>query len=163
MVTIKQIDPPAKFKPQGIGEPVIGVRILVLRDAGTPYFYPEHNRTGREMLCRLLEARMELSGVRVTEIAQGLELNRAYYIFTVSEITPAQEVVREELAKLGMLDWAQIAWRDPREEIWRVLWSKSGRFDPPSDEELEIEIRFLDGMIEARKKFQQSEDESPGQ
>src|ERR1035441_9385958 len=105
MITIEQIRPPSQFKPEGIGEPVIGVRILVLPDALTPIIYPECNRTGTEMLCRLLQARMELAGVRVGETSRGLSLNRAYFVFAVSELTPAQESIKEVLEELGLLDW----------------------------------------------------------
>src|ERR1035438_6188877 len=107
MITLKQIRAPSQFKPDGIGEPLIGVRILVFPDALTPIIYPECNRTGTEMLCRLLQARMELAGVRVTKPCRGLPFNRAFYMFRVSNLTPAQESVKEVLKELGLLDWGQ--------------------------------------------------------
>jgi len=106
---------------------------------------------------------MELAGVRTTEVSQGFPLNRAAYIFSVSELAPAHEAIKAELQKLGLLDWAQIAWRDPREEVWRVWHSKSGRFESPSCEELAAEGEFLDAVLGAAKKGQQSEHESSGQ
>jgi len=102
---------------------------------------------------------MELAGVRTAEVSQSFPLNRAAYIFTASELAPAQEAIKAELQKLGLLDWAQIAWRDPREEVWRVWHSKSGRFESPSCEEFAVEGKFLDAVTSAAKGFRQSEDE----
>jgi hypothetical protein len=163
MVTLENIRPPGQFKPDGIGEPVIGVRILVLPDALTPISYPECNRTGTEMLSRLLQARMELAGVRVTQPFRGLPFNRAFYMFTVSELTPAQESIKEVLKELGLLDWGQIAWHDPREDVWRVSHSKSGRFEMPSAEELAGEREMFARIISAVEKSKGSEDEPAGQ
>ena len=163
MITIEQIRPPSQFKPEGIGEPVIGVRILVLPDALTPIIYPECNRTGTEMLCRLLQARMELAGVRVTEPFRGLPLNRAFYMFTVSDLPPAQESIKEVLKELGLLDWGQIAWHDPREEVWRVWYSKSGRFESPSKEEFAGEKELFARIISAIDAYTHSQGEPAGQ
>jgi hypothetical protein len=163
MVTLKNIRPPSQFKPKGIGEPVVGVRILVLPDAITPIIYPECNRTGTEMLCSLLHARMELAGVHVTGLSRGLPFNRSFYLFTVSALTPAQESIKEELEKLGLLEWAQVAWHDPREEAWRVWYSKSGRFESPSEEELAEEKELFARILSAVGKSKHSEDEPAGQ
>src|ERR1035441_4709837 len=109
MLASKQIDPPARFNRQGIGEPLIGVRIFVSRDALSPFLFPEHNRIGTQILCSLLQARMELAGIRVTEASQGFAFNVAAFMFTVSKLVPAQEAIKAELEKLGLLAWVQIA------------------------------------------------------
>ena len=163
MLASKQIDPPAQFTPEGIGEPVIGVRIFVLRDALSPYLFPEHNRIGTEILCSLLQARMELAGVRVTETAYGFPFNEAVFMFTVSKLVPALKAVKAELEKLGLQTYAQIAWSDPREEVWRVWHSKSGRYDLPSDEEFASNGKILDAFINAAKKLPVLKDEPSGQ
>jgi hypothetical protein len=163
MITLKQIRAPSQFKPDGIGEPLIGVRILVLPDALTPITYPECNRTGTEMLSRLLQARMELAGVRATKPLRGLPLNRAFYMFTVSDLPTAQESIKEVLKELGLLGWAQIAWHDPREEVWRVWHSKSGRFDSPSAEEFAGEKELFARIISAIDAYTNSQDEPAGQ
>jgi hypothetical protein len=164
MIASQQIAPPGQFSPQGIGEPVIGVRIMVSPDAvTTPYLYPENNRVGTEMLCRLLEARMELAGVRVTEPSHSLAFNWSAYAFTVSELGAALNAIKEELGKLGLLLQAHIAWRDPREEVWRVWHSKSNWFEMPSDEAFAAETKLRAAVIDAGKAILQSEDESPCQ
>src|ERR1035441_5173985 len=124
MIASKQIDPPAQFKPQGIGELVIGVRIFVRRDALSPYFFPEHNRIGTEMLCSLLQARIELAGVRVTESAEGFPFNGAAFTFTVSKLVPPLEGVKAGLKKPILLTEAQFPCPNPREDVWRVWHSK---------------------------------------
>jgi hypothetical protein len=163
MFDCKQIEPPVQFKPEGIGEPIIGVRILVLPDPLNPIRLPKQNRIGTKILCRLLQARLELAGVMATGISYGLELNQAFCIFTVSELGPAQEAMKAELEELGLLPSAQIAWFDPREQAWRVLYSQSGRFDSPSDEEFAAERGFFAEIIAAIEKLQQSKDELSGQ
>jgi hypothetical protein len=140
----QQVQPPSKLNPQGIGEPVIGVRIL--REA-VSCFFPDGNRIGAEIMCRLLQVRMELAGVHVTEPMHGFQLNASYYQFTVSELATALKAIKEELEKLELVEWSQIAWRDPREDVWRASHSQSGRFDVPSDEEFAIERELLAEII----------------
>ncbi len=163
MITSKQIAPPGQFNPQGIGEPVIGMRMMVSSDVVTSYLYPEDNRVGTEMLCRLLEARMELAGVRVTEPSYYLAFNWSAYLFKVSELGAALGAIKEELGKLGLLHWAHIAWRDPREEVWRIWHSGSGWFEMPSDEALAAENKLRAAVIDAGKAVQELENEPPGQ
>lgn len=160
MIALKQIDPPALFKPEGIGEPVIGVRIMVSADVLSPCFFPAHNRIGGDLLLRLLKARIELAGVKVTEFCHGFELNRSAFMFTVSsasELAAAQQAVKDELEILGLLEFAQIAWYDTRELIWRVFRSATGRFDWVSEEELAVESVFIGAITEAVKKHNQQE------
>jgi hypothetical protein len=161
MLTTKQIDPPIQFKPEGIGEPVIGVRILLPIHPITPYNYPAYNRVGTELLCRLLQVRMEQAGVHVTEPFGVLQFNWSFYLFTASQLEPALNAIKEELEKLGLLNWAQIGWHDPREEAFCVWWSKTGRFDVPSDGEMAAERNVLAALVDVAKEIKQSEDERP--
>ena len=163
MLAIKQIAPPCQFNPQGIGQPVIGVRIVIVPDVVAPLFTPERNRVGTEILWRLLKSRMEQAGVRVTEVYRGFPLNQSFYMFSVSELTPALESIKEDLEKLGLLEWAHIVWLDPREDVWRIWYSKAAWFEPPSDEELAAEGQLFDSILSAAKKSKQSEDEPSGQ
>jgi|ERR1039458_825030 hypothetical protein len=163
MAALKQITPPGQFKPEGIGEPVIGVRIFVPTKEPLPCYYPRDNRIATKLLCGLLEARMELAGVHVTESSEGLEFNWSFYMFTVSELEPGLKAIKDELAKLGLLGLAQIGWYDPREDIFRSWHSKSGRFDAPSDPEFEINKRHLAALCNLAKKLKQEEYGSSGQ
>jgi hypothetical protein len=163
MLASIEIRPPSQFNPQGIDEPVIGVRLYLLPDVITPYLSPKDNRFGTILLCRLLQARMELAGVRVAKATGTLEFNLSYYLFAVSEIQPALVAVKAELEKLSLLPVAQIAWHDPREGVFRVWHSKSGRFDEPPSELEDAETRFLAALSNANKVLQQLEDEPAGQ
>jgi hypothetical protein len=163
MLALKQIDPPAQFRPGGIGELVVGVRILIPSHQLNQYNYPDGNRAGTELLCRLLQARIELAGVRVTEPLGALVFNRSFYLLTVSELEPALKAIKEELEKLGILSWVQIGWYDPREQVFRVWCSKSGRFDVPSDAETGAEKNVVDALLDLAKEINQSEDEPSGQ
>jgi hypothetical protein len=97
---------------------------------------------------------MELAGMRVKWVSRGLPLNRASFMFSVSELAPALESIKVELEKLWLLRSAQIAWHDPREDTWRVWFSPSGRFELPSDEELDAEQDFLAHIHSALEKSQ---------
>lgn len=164
MLTAKEIDPPLQLKNGQMGEWSIGVRILIAPGLDTLVFGGgEQNRVGTEMLCRLLQARMELAGMRVTEVSRGLPLNRAAFMFSASELAPALECIKGELEKLWLLRCAQIAWRDSREEVWRVWHSQSGRFEWPSDEQFEAEKDLLAYIRRALEKFQQPRNASASQ
>ena len=163
MFSLKHMEPPAQFSPQGIGEYVIGVRLLVLTEPGTQLLLPESNRTGTNILGRLLQARMEAAGVCVIKSLWSFDLNRSFYWFRVSEIAAAQETVKKELAELRLLQWVQIAWYDPREGVWRACHSKTGRFEVPTEEELAADMEFISSVITALEQCQQSKDEPAGQ
>ena len=163
MITLKQIRPPGQFKPEGIGEPVIGVRILISPEPASPVFFPADNRIGTELLCRFLQARLEHAGVHVAELYAGFPFNRSYYEFTVSELALGGKVVKEGLEKLDLLRVSQIVWRDTREGVWRIWHTNTARVEVPSEEELATEREFFAARISALNKRQESQDESPGQ
>jgi hypothetical protein len=163
MLASIQIRPPGQLNPQGIGELFIGVRIWVMPEAIAPYIAPKNNQIATMILYRLLQARMELAGMRVTSASGILEFNWSYYLFSVSELEPALEAIKAELEKLGLLAGAQIAWYDPRELVFRVWYSKSGRFDEPSSEVLNADAKLCAALRDAAKEFQQLKDEPPGQ
>jgi hypothetical protein len=162
MLDCQQIRPPAKFNPQGIGEFTIGVRILIPREAVSHAFFPDGNQIGTEIMCRLLQARMEQAGVHVTEPGFGLVLNSSFYMFIVSELAAAQEAIKKEMEKLRLLEWVQIAWRDPREDVWRDWYSKTSRFEVPSDEEFAADRALLDEITAMWRKAFPPKDEPPG-
>ena len=153
MDTFKQIGAPG----------VLGVRILPPRNALTNYVFPEHNRIGSEMLCRLLHARMDLAGVKATETYHGFALNRAFYMFAVSEPCAALEAVKAELENLCLIEWAHIAWRDLQGDMWHVWHSNADGFKSPSDEEFADERGFLEATVNAAKKSQQTDYDPPSQ
>lgn len=150
MLTCEQIVLRIESKPEAAGKSVIMVRVLVSPNAATPYFLPEHNRSGTNLLRDLLQARMELAGVRVSDVFGMLQLNRSYYNFTVSDLGPAEIAVKEELNKHGLLSWAQIISRGPGDPSFRVLHSKTGHFELPSREEAAADLDLL-------KQFEGSE------
>jgi hypothetical protein len=163
MPTLKQLDPPAQFKADEIGEPVIGVRILVKPGLDTLILCGDRNRVGTEILCSLLQARMELAGIRVTGADRGFPLNRAAFRFGVSKLVPALECIKSELEKQWLLSAAQIAWHDPRESTWRMWFPQSGRFELAAEDELAAERDFLASIASAMEKLQQSRNEFSGQ
>jgi hypothetical protein len=163
MLTVQEIQPPVQLSSNGIGEARIAVRILIDDRVDTLLYSGEPNRVGTEMLCRLLQARMELAGLRVTEVSRGFPFNRASFMFSVSKLALALETIKGELEKLWLLGSAQIAWHDPREDTWRVWHSQSGRFEFPAGEELRAEKDFLAYVRSALEKFQQSRNEPAGQ
>ena len=163
MFTVKQIEPPAQFRPEGIGEPTLGVRMSIAPGGAALILTPEHNRVGTQVLSRLLQAALKLAGVHVSQASSAFPLNRAFVWLVVSEISPAQQAVKEELEKLQLLEYAQIAWRDPREQIWRLCYSKSCRFDAPADEEYADERQLFEKILNAANKHQESGDEPSGQ
>ena len=163
MLTSQHSGPPVTLNPQGIGEPKVGVRILLSPDLRCPLLNPEQNRIGREILCRLLQVRLEMAGVPANKVFEGLPLNEAFYLFSTPKLTPAMEAIKGELEKVGLLSSAQIAWLDPREGVWRVWHPQGGRFEMPSDEELAAERSMLAQLIGAVEKGLQSGNEQPGQ
>lgn len=162
MLASIQIRPPRQFNPQGIEEPVIGVRLCVVPNAVTVYLHPPANHFGTVLLCRLLQARLELAGVRVASATGTLELNWSYYLFAVSELVPALEAIKAELEKLGLLPAAQIAWHDPREAVFRLWYPQAGRFDRPAGELWEAYDKFQEALRAAAKKLQPLADETAG-
>ena len=166
MNTLKDSNPPISAPGLGCAseDPVIGVRILI-PDSALPapiaanlaQIFPVGCRWGTRILCRLLANRIGSAGIVVKESNYLLPFNRANYLFTLAQkpAGPALAVVREELAVIGLLDWAQIAWRDHSELIWRLYYPESGIFAAPSKAECEAEAREVTEMLEATQKLQQ--------
>ena len=115
-------------------------------------------------MCRLLRHGIEAAGITVKSADYGFPFNRSFYLFTVVErpAGPALAAVREELAATVVLAWAQVAWKDHDELIWRLYHPESGIFWAPSQAELEAESRFVSEMQDAVQKLQQR-DEPSGQ
>jgi hypothetical protein len=77
--------------------------------------------------------------------------------------------VKSELDALGVLEFAQIAWHDPREGVYRMVHSGPGslQFDIPTAAEHEAERDFvsLGTLADAlnRARARQSPNDTPGQ
>ena len=93
----------------------------------------------------------------VKESVYSFPFNSAFYLFTLAKrpAGPALALVMEELAVIGLLEWAQIAWRDHGELIWRLYYPESGVFAAPSKAEFEADARKLIETSEAVQKLQQ--------
>ena len=145
-------------------EPVISIRLAIPDIAlGAPLF-PGNNRWATRLLCRLLRNRIGAAGVTVKDADYAFPFNNSFYLFTVVE-RPAGltlAAVREEIGEVGVSAWAQIAWRDQDELIWRLYYPESGIFAAPSQAEFEAESRFVSEMQDAVQKLQQR-DEPSGQ
>jgi hypothetical protein len=103
----------------------------------------------------LLRKAIEAAGLTVKRSDGALQLNRSFYLFTVVErpAGPALAAVQEELVATGLLAWAQIAWRDQEELVWRMYYPKAGIFDNPSQEEFDADLRLASEMQEVIQKL----------
>jgi hypothetical protein len=143
MNILKETQPPTSSNPSGVDELVVMVRIRIHTDPISWVFYPALNLIGAELLSRLLQAKMDAAGARVTKPSRSLEFNHSVYIYTVSELRPALAAVQSELMELNLLESAQVAWNDPREGVYRLVHPKSGEFQMPSEAERKAEADFM--------------------
>ena len=145
--------------------PVISVRLAIPDSAPYTQLFPSNDRWGPRLLCRLLRNRIEAAGITVNSHDYAFPLNSSFYLFTVTQkpAGPALAAVQEELTATGLLAWAQIAWRDHEELVWRLYHPESGIFSVPSKEEFDAESRKVSEAEDAARKLEQSEDESSGQ
>ena len=156
MNTLKDTNPPTtEPAPQGAGEdnPVVAVRLSIPENAVTAPIFPSSNRWATMILSRLLRNRMEAAGIAVTNSYPAFPFNSSLYLFDLAQkpAGPALAVIRGEMEALGLLDHAQIAWRDHDELVWRLYYPKSGVFKAPSKEESEANSRLLMEAEEALK------------
>ncbi len=137
-------------------DPIIAVRLAIPQNAILATLFPADNRWASRLLCRLLRNANELAGLTVKSSDYGFQLNRSFHLFTVVErpVGAALAAVQEELAATGLLAWAQIAWRDQEELVWRMYCPKAGIFDNPSQEEFDAELRLVSEMQGAVQKLQ---------
>ena len=138
-------------------DPVISVRLAIPVNAIMAPLFPADNRWASRLLCRLLRNAIEASGLTVKSSDHAFQLNRSFYLFTVVERPAGRALaaVQEELAATGLIAWAQIAWRDQEELVWRMYCPKAGIFDNPSQEEFDAESRLAAEMQEVIRKLEQ--------
>src|SRR5512135_1440134 len=110
MFTVKQMAPPAGWKFERTGEFTVGIRLCIVSNDISGYLHPEGNRIGTILLSRLLQAKMELGGARVSQAAGVFEFNYSYHLLGVSELQAGLQAAREALQECGLLEAAQIAW-----------------------------------------------------
>lgn len=136
---------------------VIGVRLMVPDEPLLAPLLPDSNRWTSWLLCRLMRNRIEAADVTVQSVVYGFQLNRSSYRFIMAQRSPGRALaaVREELAAVGLLAWAQIAWLDRDELIWRLYYPESGRFWLPSQQEFDAEARIINENAAAVQKLQQ--------
>ena len=153
MDTLKGLKPPGFINPTGLDELVIVIRILIEEETlELADLFPARNRIGTEMLSRLLGARIEAAGVRVTHSVYLFEFNRSFYTFNVSELPGALAAVKAELGQLRLLEVAQVAWNDPREGVLRMEHPKASEFLWPQQREREAEFESITALVEAVHK-----------
>ena len=140
-------------------DPAIAVRLAIPNDPLLAPLFPSDNRWASLLLCRLLRKSIEAAGLTVKSSGPLFPLNRSFYCFTVAErpVGRALAAVQEELAATALLAWSQIAWHDQNELIWRLYHPKSGKFENPSQEECEGELRLASEMQEMIQRLQQSD------
>jgi hypothetical protein len=135
-------NPLAEFSSE---DPVVAVRLVIADLIPILLWYPENNRGGTHLLCRLLEARVESTPAGVRSAVATLPFNCSFYLFTLnaSPVGPALEAIRDELCALNLLPFSQIAWHDPREGIFRMFHPAEGDFLVPSEEERQADIKWF--------------------
>lgn len=138
-------------------EPIISVRLAIPDSPIMAPLFPSNNRWASGLLCRLLRNRIEGAGITVKKSDWAFPFNRSFYLFTVAEKPAGRALaaVQEELAAVGLSAWAQIAWHDWNELIWRLYYPKSGIFAAPAPEEFEAEARVAFEGNEAMRKLQE--------
>ena len=101
----------------------VGVRLAIPENAVLAPLFPVNNRWASLLLCRLLRMRMEAAGATVKNSDWAFPFNRSLYLFTVAQ-SPSGETlaaVWAEIAAVGLLAWAQIAWHAEGEVDWRLF------------------------------------------
>jgi hypothetical protein len=125
---------------------------MIREAAATPALFPRNNRIGAELFAWLLRAKIEAAGVRVIAADFTLPFNESFYLFTLGSwpVGPALAAVESEMATLGILGWAQIAWHDCNEGVFRLHHPKSGEFSVPTDSERAAEDELFRRMTALR-------------
>lgn len=152
---------PVEFAPTGIGELTICVRLMIPPTPILLTICPPGNQVATGVLSYLLEARIQLAGVRVMSRFAGLEFNRAMLIYRVSALGDALTAIKEALAAVELLPWAQIAWADERESVMRMVHPDNGEFQMPSSEERAAEPAFCSVARELLLKLAQARKARP--
>jgi hypothetical protein len=138
-------------------ESIISIRLAIPEDALLSNLFPSNNRWASGLLCRLLGKRIEAASITVLASSWGLPLNRSFYLFTVAQspASPALAAVWAEITAVGLLAWAQIAWRAEDELSWRLFYPKTGIFAWPGRDEIDAESRIASDGVEAIRKLQE--------
>jgi hypothetical protein len=124
---------------------------------------PPYNRIGTHLLARLLQAKMDATGAEVRKASRAFEFNRSYYTFIVGNLHPALVAIKAELNELDLLEGSQIAWCDPRENVIRLVHSKTTEFQFPSAAEMEMEGKVMARLTELLNKASRQKDDNAGQ
>jgi len=142
-----QTNVPAAKCDFAAGEAILAVRMHLRPSPLTAQVFPEGNRIGTRMLCRLLLKRMEADCIRVIQCGASMPLNRASSLFVIAnrqQLNQALEVTESELAELQILYYAQIAWYDFREGVYRVHKPvSSAPFEAQTEAENQSEAELL--------------------
>ena len=156
MNTIKDFNPPVtESGPQCAGEySEVEVRIMIPDGAVSAPLFPSGNRCATRILSRLLRTRIEAAGIAVNSSDYAFPLNNSWYRFRVAQrpAAPTLAIVRDELATLGLLAFAQVGWRDHNDGTLRLYYPKSGEFKATSKEELDTDLRLVLEAEEANKR-----------
>jgi hypothetical protein len=156
MNTIKDFKPPVtESGPQCAGEySAVEVRIMIPDGAVSAPLFPSGNRCATRILSRLLRTRIEAAGIAVNSSDYAFPLNSSWCRFRVVQrpAAPTLAIVRDELAALGLLAFAQVGWRDQNDGTLRLYYPKSGEFMATPKEELEADLRLVLEAEEANKR-----------
>lgn len=155
MNTLKDFNPPVAEPSQCEDDcPLVGVRINIPETPATALLWPSNNSVATEILHRLLRTCIEAAGIAVKGSGRALPFNSSLYFFDLAKrpAGPALVAVKAELEALGLLNFAQIAWRDHDEGIWRLYHPNLGVFRVPSSEEMGAYSRLLAETYESIKR-----------
>jgi hypothetical protein len=96
----------------------IGFSISIPNIPSTRAWYPPNNRVGTALLTLLIDSEMERAGILAHLATIGFDLSEAVGFVGVSNLPAGLKLIEELFAKATM-PFAQIVYRDNREEIWR--------------------------------------------
>ena len=174
MNAIKDSTPPTLPAQKGDNQegPLIGVRLLLPEEPAALFGYPAFTHGVMQIMCHLLQARIEAAGCPVAVANSCLPFYRSLYIFELGakKRCIALKAVSAELADLKLLEWAQVAWDDVREGIWRLHYPKIGEFSMPSEAELAtaqaqvaaVQAQVVKAGEAIKKRLQRLQDGSSG-
>lgn len=140
-------------------DPVVAVRILLPEWPLLAFLYPGENRVATELLKATLQDRINATAAGVRSALAMFPFNRSFYVFTLSSrpAGPALRAIHDEMSKLGLLSFTQIAWHDPREGVFRTVHPKGSTIVIPPDGEREAESRFTRALAQAVLRKRTSE------
>lgn len=124
--------------------------------------YPSKNHVATGLLAKLIDSKLSNLGISFSKAIFGFEFNRSVYKFSVSQLAPALQLIKQELIEQGLLKFSQIAWADDREGIQRTFYPEGVRFSLPNDEEFDAGEKEFVAMEKALNEAIQKHTDANG-